>query len=55
MCRNFRCPDNMVTLVDIFFYKVIHIRKANFGALCRVINGVIHIIHIKTGRNNVVT
>ena len=45
----------MVTLVDIFLYKFIHIRKVNFGALCEVINKVIHIIHIKTGRNNTVT
>ena len=45
----------MVTLVDIFLWKVIHIRKAKSDGLCRVINEVIHIIHIKTGRNNVVT
>ena len=39
----------MVTQVDIFLQKVIHIRKGTFGALFGVINEVIHIIHKKTG------
>ena len=36
-----------MTQVDIFLCKVIHIREANFDALCGVINEVIHIIHKK--------
>ena len=45
----------MVTVVDIFLYGVIHIRKPAICADFRVINEVINIIHKKTGRNNVVT
>ena len=45
----------MVTLVDIFTGRVIHIRKSAFCADFRVINEVINIIHKKNGRNNVVT